>query len=100
MNISEFVRQEEESATRVVDRFDKDLFTARRSGAGVSNYGNPYDPESLITGGEVAQGLTYADKRSWPNQAEYDRAVSGEIPTDQLPSIAPRVRSTRALPIV
>ena len=96
MNISEFARIEEENATRVVDRFAEDLFTARRSGAGTSNYGNPYDPESLITGGEVAQGLTYADKRSWANQQEYDRAVSGAIPTDQIPSIAPRVRSDRA----
>lgn len=93
MNISEFARIEEE--TRVVERFDKDVFTARRSGAGASNYGNPYDPESLITGGEVAQGLTYADKRSWPNQAQYDAAVAGELSTDQIPSIAPRVRNNR-----
>lgn len=91
MNISEFVRHEEES-TRVVERFAQDVFAARRSGAGPSNYGNPYDPESLITGAEVAQGLTYADKRAWPNQETYDAAVSGKIPADQIPNIAPRTR--------
>ena len=36
--------------------FDKDVFTMRRSG-GVNSYGNPYDPQSLITGGESAAGV-------------------------------------------
>lgn len=72
--------------------FEEDNFAARRSGAGENNYGNAYDPESLITGGEVAAGLTYEDKRVFPDEETYRRAVAGEIRPEDIPGVAPRVR--------
>lgn len=78
--------------TGIPNYFQQDNFAARRSGAGESNYGVAYDPESLLTGAEAAAGLTYHDKRVWPGEETYRAAVSGKIAADLIPSIAPRVR--------
>lgn len=78
--------------TGVPNYFQQDNFAARRSGAGDVNYGNAYDPESLLTGAEAAAGLTYRDKRVWPSEALYKEAVAGRIAPDLIPSVAPRVR--------
>lgn len=64
-----------------------DSFTIRRSGNGA---GNPYDPESLLTGAEIAQGLGYQDQRDWPNTDTYIRAVNGDIGPTDVARIAPR----------
>lgn len=72
--------------------FDSDTFAKRRtnqSGGGVA-----HDPESLLTGDEIARGLTYRDKRVWPSQQAYDDAVSGKTPVSEIPRIAPRVNRT------
>ncbi len=71
--------------------FDDDLFTLRRSGSAFDS-GNPYDPESLLTGGEAARGLDYGNsRRSWPNEETYRAAVGGHLTTEQILRIAPRV---------
>lgn len=77
--------------TGIPNYFQTDNFAERRSGSETS-YGVKFDPEALITGGEALVGLTYADKRVWPDAATYEAAVAGKIPTDLIPSIAPRVR--------
>lgn len=72
--------------------FDTDNFRQRRAsqaGAGVA-----YDPESLITGAEIAQGLDYGDRRQWPNEETKQRAYRGEISIDEILIIAPRVASS------
>ena len=85
--------------TGIPNYFQTDNFAARRSGAGEVNYGNAYDPESLLTGAEEAAGLTYRDKRIWPSTEVYREAVAGRISPDLIiPSIAPRVRILNAAP--
>ncbi len=78
--------------TGIPNYFQQDNFTARRSGAGAENFGVAYDPESLLTGSEVAAGLTYRDKRVWPDADTYKAAVAGKLDASLIPSIAPRVR--------
>jgi hypothetical protein len=71
--------------------FGSDLFSSRRSGT--NGVGNPYDPESLLTGGESAKGMTYANsRRDWISETDYRAAVAGFVPTDALVQLAPRVR--------
>lgn len=68
--------------------FSQDLFPARRMPSG-----NPYDPESLLTGAEVEAGMTYTNsRRAWATEAEYHRAVQGEMTTEEILEAAPRVR--------
>lgn len=71
--------------------FVRDNFAARRNSG--ESAGVAYDPESLITGEEESRGLTYLDKRQWPDEATYRNAVAGRIPVDEIPVIAPRVKS-------
>ena len=82
--------------TGIPNYFQRDNFTARRSGAGSENFGVAYDPESLLTGAEASVGLTYRDKRVWPDAETYKAAVAGKISADLIPSIAPRVRVVTA----
>lgn len=70
--------------------FEQDLFSLRRSGTAFAS-GNPYDPESLLTGGEVAQGFDYANsRRNWPDETTYLTAVQGELSKDEILRMAPR----------
>jgi len=70
--------------------FETDLFSVRRNNSGS---GNPYDPESLLTGEEVSQGLTYNNSsRVWHNVAARDMAELGHLPTDAILGCAPRAR--------
>lgn len=67
--------------------FSRDNFTLRRTSGH-----NMYDPESLLTGEEMAQGMTYTNTaRDWPDEETYHKAWAGEIPTPELLKIAPRV---------
>lgn len=67
--------------------FDKDNFTLRRTTGH-----NMVDPESLISGAEIARGMTYTNsKRNWRDEAHYISAVTGAIDTDTVLSTAPRV---------
>jgi hypothetical protein len=72
------------------DYFSSDNFAQRRSS------GCLYDPESLITGAEVAEGLEYGDKREWSDEHLYALAVGAfpdtGISPEWIPAIAPRVR--------
>jgi hypothetical protein len=53
---------------------------------------NMFDPESLISGKELAEGLTYRNSvRSWKNQEHYLSAVQGDLTTEQILESAPRV---------
>lgn len=81
--------------TGIPNYFQTDNFLERRSGAPEA-YGVHYDPESLLTGGEIEVGLGYKDKRVWPDKATYDAAVAGKIPAHLIPSIAPRVKISTA----
>lgn len=65
--------------------FERDNFRSRRTTGH-----NLYDPESLLTGAEVAAGLDYGHPRQWPDSKTYDRAVSGQIAPERIPDIAPR----------
>jgi hypothetical protein len=53
-------------------------------------YGKPYDPESLITGAEVAAGKTYADKRQFSTDLAEELAKEGAYTPEELAIIAPR----------
>jgi hypothetical protein len=70
--------------------FKQDLFEIRRTnqvGAGV-----PYDPESLISGDEEAQGMTYINShREWPNEESYAMATEGRMTTEEILAFHPRV---------
>jgi hypothetical protein len=81
--------------TGIPNYFQTDNFLERRSGSETS-YGVKFDPEGFITGAEAAAGLTYRDKRVWPDKATYDAAVAGKIPAHLIPSIAPRVKISTA----
>lgn len=51
------------------DAFAQDRFTDRRNGDFGS--GNPYDPESLLTGEEISRGLDYSNsRRDWPDPSQ------------------------------
>lgn len=78
--------------------FTQDNFTQRRAsqaGAGVA-----YDPESLLTGEEIEQGLDYDAPRAWStglyptaNRKLHD-AQMGLIPTSEIPYWGQRVYSS------
>jgi hypothetical protein len=70
------------------DLFQEDNFSSRRT-TGC----NMYDPESLLTGKEIENGLGYADKRdysAWPGL--YTDIVEGRVKASDVPLIAPRTR--------
>lgn len=76
------------------DYFAKDNFAQRRSS------GCLYDPESLITGAEVAEGLEYGDRREWPTESHYLRATGADpgnpVHGSWIPVIGPRVRRSES----
>jgi hypothetical protein len=76
-------------------KFEKDNFAIRRS------RGNWYDPESLITGAEIARGLTYTNsKRYWENQSYYLLAVEGYLTIEEIIRIAPRELVNTSAPFI
>lgn len=51
-----------------------------------------YDPESYITGAEIAAGYTFWNScRVYRDQEHYNRAVSGAIPLEHIPAECPRI---------
>lgn len=75
---------------RVKTYFETDNFTTRRTTGH-----NMLDPESLITGDELARGFTYQNShRDYPGQATYDAIVSGDVSVTLVPLVAPRVFNT------
>ena len=86
MKTSEVIKGLSRDEARTVPQTG-DSFTIRRSGNGA---GNPYDPESLLTGAEIAQGLGYGDQRDWPDTETYVRAVNGDITPSEVAYVAPR----------
>lgn len=67
--------------------FEQDNFDSRRTTGH-----NMFDPESLITGYELAHGFTYANShRDYPGQHTYDAIVAGDVPAHIVPLVAPRV---------
>lgn len=70
--------------------FKQDNFAERRNSS--PSAGVAYDPESLLTEGEVRAGLSYGDKRVWPSQELYLKAVSGLLSSEQIVAIGPRVK--------
>ena len=67
--------------------FAQDNFSSRRTTGH-----NMLDPESFITGAELAQGFTYSNShRAFDSQSLYDAVVSGDIAADLVPLFAPRV---------
>jgi hypothetical protein len=65
--------------------FGRDNFKWRRSTGH-----NAYDPESLLTGAEIAAGKDYDNPRRYASQQDYDDMVSGRIPVELIPVLAPR----------
>ena len=75
------------TGTDFPSKFDHDNFVSRRTTGH-----NMFDPESLISGKEIAEGLTYRNStRSWWNQEHYLSAVQGDFTTEQILEFAPRV---------
>jgi hypothetical protein len=71
-----------------------DLFAADNYALRHSTGHNMLDPESLITGREIANGLTYDNShRDYVSQGAYLRVVSGEIETQRLVIVAPRMEN-------
>jgi hypothetical protein len=69
----------------IKSRFLKDNSVQRRS------VGNLHDPESLISGKEIAQGMTYRNSsRDWPSEDHYIMATEGDYTPDQILVLAPR----------
>lgn len=66
--------------------FGRDNFTSRRTTGH-----NLYDPESLITGGEAEQGLTYLNsERDFGYSSLEEAAIVGRMSTDAILKFAPR----------
>jgi hypothetical protein len=61
-----------------------ELFSQRRNNS--PNAGNPYNPESLYCGVDLFDG-----PRNYPDQDFYDACVRGEISTEIILELAPRV---------
>ena len=67
-------------------RFNEDNFKQRRS------VGCLFDPESLISGAELAKGYTYRNsKRGWVNEPAYHSATEGNMTVEDILRFAPRV---------
>ncbi len=67
--------------------FDKDNFTLRRTTGH-----NMHDPESFITGKEIAEGYTYLNsRRNWANENHYLAAVVGFLTPEEIAKTAPRI---------
>jgi hypothetical protein len=75
---------------QVIKYFGGDNFATRRTTGH-----NMYDPDSLLTGAEIARGFDYTDPRVYESQELYDRMVSGAIPVESIPALAPRVHVPR-----
>ncbi len=81
--------------TGIANYFQGDTFAERRNATSFA--GVAHDPESLLTGSEIAAGLTYADRRQWPDEATYRAAVEGRLTPEQVASVAPRIRTRPAV---
>lgn len=67
--------------------FEGDNFTIRRATGH-----NMYDPESLISGAEIAAGMTYTNsRRNWMSEQHYLNAAAGLIACESILRNAPRV---------
>ena len=68
--------------------FDHDNFASRRTTGN-----NMYDPESTITGAELAAGMTYSNsRRAFPGVEWYLDVVHSVAPMDLALEFFPRVR--------
>ena len=76
--------------SKVVSYFNSDNFAALRSAT--DSAGVAYDPDSLLTEGEVQQGLGYYDPRQYASQLDYDLMVRGDVESEAIVQIAPRVQ--------
>lgn len=61
-----------------------------RRATGEKSYGNPYNPESLVSIGEDPLGPY--DHRLFPTLDDYKKAVAGKMTPDEILRIAPRVK--------
>lgn len=67
--------------------FSRDNFTSRRTSGH-----NMFDPESLLTGAEIAAGFTFGNSaRNWPSEVWYTAAWAGELTREEILELAPRV---------
>ena len=63
----------------------KDLFSQDNYALRHSTGHNMHDPESLLTGKEIADGWTYENShRIYPDIETYNRAVSGEMSSEDI----------------
>lgn len=62
---------------------------------------NMLDPESVITGNEISQGMSYANsRRQYPDIETYVKAASGDLGAGELSKTAPRVRIDQITPVI
>jgi hypothetical protein len=66
--------------------FENDNFTSRRTTGH-----NLFDPDSLLTGGESAQGLTYQNSsRKFPSAEIREAVIRGEVSQADVVRLYPR----------
>jgi hypothetical protein len=66
--------------------FEQENFASRRTTGH-----NLFDPESLLTGAEEQAGFTYLNsRRKYPSDETREAIIRGDIPTSEVPTIAPR----------
>jgi hypothetical protein len=83
-------RHEEKTPVKIKTYFDQDNFTSRRTTGH-----NMLDPESFITGRELAMGFRYDNShRYFSSQQLYDDVVNGNISINDVQYVAPRVFNT------
>lgn len=71
--------------------FELDDFSGRRTTGH-----NLYDPESLLTGGEISHGYTYANStRDYISASHYLHCIDGTLSPDEIALGAPRVFKIR-----
>ena len=80
-------------AEEAIPSFKEDLFPERRNSS--DSAGVPYDPESLLTQGEVDRGVGYEDHRVWRDRNEYAKAVGGNYNSEWIVANAPRVKGLK-----
>lgn len=71
------------------DYFTEDNFRQRRNSD--ESTGVAYNPESLITGGEVAAGVAECP-RYWPDEETYKLAAAGKLTSEKVVELGPRIK--------
>lgn len=74
-----------------------DVVIRAGDGAMERSYGAGFDPESLLTEGEIRAGFDYTNShRKWMGPVAKQTAYEGNLSTDRILALGPRVRNLEA----